>query len=142
VGRQRELSELQLLLKSVRVLTLTGAAGIGKTRLALQVARDAEPRFAHGAVFVDLAPVPDPVRVPQVLAAALHLREQANEAATATETIRDHLSPQQLLVVLDNREHLLQGTASLADSLIRSCGDVRAVALAVEHLASAEMPAS
>src|SRR5438067_2155235 len=59
VGRQRELSELQLLLKSVRLLTLSGAAGIGKTRLALEVAREAEPRFEHGAVFVDLAPVRD-----------------------------------------------------------------------------------
>ena len=107
----------------MRQLTLTGAAGIGKTRLALEVARDAEPRFEHGAVFVDLCARTRSIACAQALAAALHLRDEANK--TATEIIQDHLITQQLLLVLDNCEHLLQGTASLADSLIRSCGGLR-----------------
>jgi predicted ATPase len=129
---QRELSELQLLLKSVRLPTLTGAAGIGRTRLALEVAREAEPRFEHGAVFIDLAPVRDPLLMPQALAAALYLREDAHK--TATETIQNHLNPQQLLVVLDNCEHLLQSAASVADSLIRSCVGVRFLATSREAM--------
>jgi transcriptional regulator with XRE-family HTH domain len=132
IGREREISELQLLLRSGRVLTLTGAAGIGKTRLALEVARRAAHEFVDGAAFVDLAPLTDPNLLPQAAAEALGVQERTHRLVL--QALQDHLSARQLLLVLDNCEHLLEASATLTDTLVRTCPSVRIVATSREAM--------
>jgi predicted ATPase/DNA-binding SARP family transcriptional activator len=102
LGRERELAELAELLHGVRLITLTGAGGSGKTRLALEAARQAAPAFANGAVFVELAPLRDPQLVPRAIASAIGI-EEPTDARTA---LRSALTNRELLVVVDNVEHL------------------------------------
>jgi predicted ATPase/DNA-binding XRE family transcriptional regulator len=118
VGRQTELVELRRLLSSTRLLTLTGTGGVGKTRLALALARTVAEDFAHGAVFVDLAPVADPRQVPIAIAYALGLREAGRKSLR--ETLREYLQDKHLLLVLDNFEHLLEAGPTVADLLSTS----------------------
>jgi len=105
LGRERELDELRRLLirERVRLIVLTGAGGSGKTRLALEAARQTSTSFANGACFVDLAPLRDPELVPRTIMSALAI-EQA--PADPFETLRAVLASRELLVVLDNAEHL------------------------------------
>jgi non-specific serine/threonine protein kinase len=90
----------------VRVLTLTGPAGVGKTRLGLEVARDLAPEFADGAWFVDLGPVRDSALVPSAVAQVLGLREAAG--ATVREQVYAQLATRQILLVLDNAEQVVE----------------------------------
>jgi predicted ATPase/DNA-binding XRE family transcriptional regulator len=121
LGRQRELTEITELLLSgseVRLLTLTGVGGVGKTRLAMKVARDAEDRFTDGVAFVGLASLPDPSLVATEVLRSLGLREA--EERTPSETLRYHLREKRLLLVLDNFEHLLEAAVEVA-GLLESC---------------------
>jgi predicted ATPase/DNA-binding SARP family transcriptional activator len=106
VGRARELEELRRLLErdEVRLLVLTGAGGSGKTRLVLETARHAADAFANGAAFVTLAPLRDPELVIDAIARALRIEEAPSE--TLLETVAAALRPLELLLVLDNAEHL------------------------------------
>lgn len=104
VGRRREREQAGALLGEVRLLTLTGPGGTGKTRLAIEVARDQLARFPDGAFFVGLAGVADPALVSAAIAQALGVRSVARPVLEALE---DHLAARQLLLVLDNFEHLL-----------------------------------
>jgi predicted ATPase len=116
VGRQRDVQELRTLLRSpVRLVTLTGAGGVGKTRLALQAAQAAQPDFPGGVWFIDLAPLSDPGLVLVAIAHGLGLPEAA-EADLGARVVRS-LGGERLLLVLDNFEHLLTGAAVLADLL-------------------------
>jgi predicted ATPase/DNA-binding SARP family transcriptional activator len=105
LGRERELDELRQLLirERVRLIVLTGAGGSGKTRLALEAARQTSASFANGACFVDLAPLRDPELVPRTIMSALAI-EQA--PADPFETLRTVVASRELLVLLDNAEHL------------------------------------
>jgi predicted ATPase/DNA-binding XRE family transcriptional regulator/Tfp pilus assembly protein PilF len=132
VGREREISEIQLVLKSGRLLTLTGAAGIGKTRLALEVAHRLEHGYADGAVFVDLAALSDPGLVPQAAALAVGVREQKDQPVL--QTLQDELGPSEMLLVIDNCEHLLDASATLADRLVWSCPRVSILATSREGM--------
>jgi predicted ATPase/class 3 adenylate cyclase/ribosome-binding protein aMBF1 (putative translation factor) len=132
VGRDHEISELQLILKSARLVTLAGPGGIGKTRLALELARRVEADYDNGAVLVDLAPVGEPSGVVRAVAQALEIREEPNRSLM--DTIRDHLAIRQVLVILDNCEHVLDGGAQLADWLVRHCPEVRIVATSREPM--------
>lgn len=132
VGREQELSELELVLKSGRLLTLTGPGGIGKTRLALEVARRLEAEYADGGVYVDLAPVTDPALVPQAVALALGVREERNRPLI--QTVQGHLAARQLLFILDNCEHLLEASARLVDALARNCPELRLLATSREPM--------
>src|SRR5579859_454455 len=105
IGRERELAELANLLKTARLLTLTGPGGTGKTRLALQVAADLVDQFADGVFFVDLAPLTEPGAVPSVVTRALSVQEQPG--TPLRETLRFVLRGKHLLLLLDNYEHLL-----------------------------------
>jgi predicted ribonuclease YlaK len=107
IGRERELGTAPRLLErpEVRLLTLTGPAGTGKTRLAFAVAGAVARTFRDGAVFVDLAPVKDLTQVPPAIAYALGLREAGRKQLR--DTLLDYLEDKHLLLVLDNLEHLL-----------------------------------
>jgi predicted ATPase/DNA-binding XRE family transcriptional regulator len=134
VGRERELSELQLLLKTVRLLTLTGAGGIGKTRLAVELARRVEAHYEDGAVFVELAPVSDPTAVPHALAAAIGVRETGS--SPIVDLIQEFVGAKELLIIVDNCEHLIDACAALADTLLRTCPAIRFLATSREALRS------
>ncbi|HEX8968237.1 MAG TPA: tetratricopeptide repeat protein [Chloroflexota bacterium] len=106
----------------VRLLTLIGPAGTGKTRLALAAAAQVTERFADGVWFVDLSPVRDPALVPSAVAAALDVREDRDRPLN--ETLKDHLSRREALLVLDNFEQVLSAASELAD-LLRACPDLK-----------------
>ncbi|MGH7726369.1 MAG: protein kinase domain-containing protein [Candidatus Eiseniibacteriota bacterium] len=129
IGRERELAQCEELLADARLLTLTGPAGSGKTRLALAIAERSEER---GAWFVDFAALQDPVRVASHAAAAIGLRVDAG--ASVSGAIVEHLATSEGLLVLDNCEHVLAVAAELARSLLASCPDLALLATSREPL--------
>ena len=132
VGRAGSVREVAGLLEEYRLVTVTGPGGVGKTRLAGAVAGPAAARFADGAWLAGLAPVQDPARVPAVVAVALGVREQPGvPAAVAVARV---LARQQLLLVLDNCEHVIGAAAELCAGLLQACDDVRVLATSREPL--------
>jgi predicted ATPase len=119
VGRRAELAQIGESLQRARLLTLTGAGGCGKTRLALQAAADALDRHPAGVWWVELARLADPTLVAAAVISALGLREVPGR--TLLDTLLEHLRARRVLVVLDNCEHLLGACAQLADVLLRGC---------------------
>ena len=117
IGRERELAETRALLErdDVRLLTLIGPGGTGKTRLALQLAADVVERFANGVFFVSLAPIRDWELVVPTALRTLGLREQPGE--TALETLTEYLREKELLLLLDNFEHVFAASAAVAGLL-------------------------
>jgi transcriptional regulator with XRE-family HTH domain len=132
VGRQRELAEISQLLAGSRVLTLTGTGGIGKTRIALELAHQLESEYADGAVFIDLAPIHDAALVPQAVAATLGVSARPGESVT--DSVRQHLQHRRVLLVLDNCEHVVAACAQLADVLIRASSSLQLVITSREPL--------
>src|SRR5690242_15315952 len=126
VGREHERADLRRLLETTRLLTATGPGGVGKTRLALQVAVDVLDSYPDGAWLVELAVLADPRLVPHTVASVLGIGERAGQ--DLLETLSEALRERRLLLVLDNCEHLLQACAQLADGLLRRCPDVRILA--------------
>ena len=119
IGRERELEQIGAALGQARVVTLTGPGGVGKTRLALQAAAQGAPRFGDGAWLAELAPVRDPAGVDDVVAAVFSVTARAGQGTR--EALVEFLRAKQLLLVLDNCEHLLEAAAALAGELARSC---------------------
>jgi predicted ATPase/DNA-binding SARP family transcriptional activator len=119
IGREREMADVQSLLPMTRLLTLTGAGGCGKTRLALEVARGLIEEFPDGVWLVDLAPVADPALVPATVARTLSVRDEPGQALSMT--LVEHLRQKRLLLVLDNCEHLVTACAQLAETALRAC---------------------
>jgi predicted ATPase/DNA-binding NarL/FixJ family response regulator len=132
VGRERELADTARLLLAKRLLTLTGAGGSGKTRLALEIASRLLKGFLGGVWFVELATLSDPELVPQVTASTLSVRETPGR--TVTENLIAFLKPRHVLLVLDNCEHLVGACAHLAETLLKSCPDLRILATSREPL--------
>ncbi|HWX97466.1 MAG TPA: AAA family ATPase [Solirubrobacteraceae bacterium] len=132
VGRSHELRELLALVGRARLLTLAGAGGAGKTRLALELAREVERSYAHGSAFVELASLGDGRLVAPAVAAALDVG--ALPGRSSLEEITDFLQPRRLLLVLDNCEHVLLAAAELADTLLRAAPDVTILATSREPL--------
>jgi predicted ATPase/DNA-binding SARP family transcriptional activator len=131
VGRDRELGDLTRLLGAVRLLTLTGAGGSGKTRLALEAARRAAPSFSRIA-WADLAPLGEAQLLAQQVAAALHVPERAG--ASRHELIVGAVGDERALLVLDNCEHLVDACAGLAEALLRACPRLGILATSREAL--------
>jgi predicted ATPase/DNA-binding CsgD family transcriptional regulator len=132
VGRRRELGEIRKQLTTARLVSLVGPGGVGKTRLALRAASDLGRGFADGAWAVELADVRDAALVTNAVLAALDLRDQ-----TATEPLRllvTYLADKQLLLLVDNCEHLLQATAPLVADLLRAAPNLRVIATSREPL--------
>ena len=132
IGRETELAELRRLLAGTRLLTLTGSGGCGKTRLGLQLAAEALEQFPDGAWLVELAPLADPGLVPQTAATVLGLKEEPGKPII--QTLATHLKDKRALLLLDNCEHLLDGCAQLADTLLRQCPPVTLIASSREAL--------
>jgi predicted ATPase len=120
VGRQLEVAAARerFLAPEVRLLTFTGPAGTGKTRLALAVASGLQDNFAEGVHFVDLAPIRDPALVSRSISQILGIRDAGDQPLI--ETLRLYLQPRQVALVLDNFEQVLSAAALVAD-LLASC---------------------
>jgi predicted ATPase/class 3 adenylate cyclase len=127
IGRGRELGEVCDLLRAegLRVLTLTGPGGIGKTRLGLQVGAELLDEFEEGVFFVALAPITDPALVPSAIAEALGVVEAADQPLE--EALKDYLRSKELLVLLDNFEQVLGG-APLVGQLLSACPKLKVLA--------------
>ncbi|MFJ8816384.1 ATP-binding protein [Amycolatopsis thermoflava] len=130
VGRRHERSEIKRLLSGTRLLTLTGFGGVGKTRLALRAADDLQRAFPDGAWLVELATLTDPALLADTTAKSLGLRTRGQ----ATEALVDHLATRDVLLVLDNCEHLLEACALLTGTLLRACPGLRVLATSREPL--------
>src|SRR5712672_2211184 len=117
IGREQEIAQLQELLTAHRLVTLTGAGGAGKTRLAIEVASRLIDGFPDGVWLVELAALSDPQLVPQAVAQALEVKEQSTRPVI--ESLGDHLASKRLLLVLDNAEHLLEGCMQFVDLILR-----------------------
>jgi predicted ATPase len=132
IGRRRELSEVKSRMADSRLVTLTGPGGVGKTRLALEVADRSRRGLRDGVWSVDLASLEDESSLAQVVASALLLPDQSNR--DPNEKLRDYVRDRQMLIVLDNCEHLLRACASLAESLLGEAPGLRILATSREPL--------
>lgn len=132
IGREREIVAAKSLLSTARLVTLIGAGGCGKTRLALRVAADLVDAYADGVWLVELAPLADPTLVPQAVAAILDVPEQPGQPVL--DTLAHHIRAKHLLLVLDNCEHLVDACALLAAALLRACPDLQILATTREAL--------
>src|SRR5579859_4120484 len=131
IGRERETETVSQQLRAARLLTIIGPGGCGKTRLARETASRCLPEFPEG-VWCELAAVTDPAYVPESVAAAVGLSEAPNRAAL--DSLTERLLDRQILLVLDNCEHLLQACAALAHAVLRNCPRVTILATSLQPL--------
>jgi predicted ATPase/class 3 adenylate cyclase/DNA-binding CsgD family transcriptional regulator len=132
IGRQAEIKSLRDVLGANRLVTLTGAGGAGKTRLAVHVAADLAGEFGDGVCYVDLAPITHPDVVPVTAARALGLPDQPGRSTV--DTLLRHLRDRQMLLVLDNCEHLLESSAGLVAALLGGAPGLTVLATSREPL--------
>jgi predicted ATPase/serine/threonine protein kinase len=132
VGRETTLTECSSALERTRILSLVGMGGSGKTRLALQLAESRVESFPDGVWFVDVAPLAEPERVVEVLAAALDVRDDTGR--TLQQGITEHLATRHGLVLLDNAESQIAACARLAAELARDCPDLKLLVTTREPL--------
>jgi predicted ATPase/class 3 adenylate cyclase len=135
VGRDAELAEVERLLHETRLLTLIGPGGTGKTRLSLQAAADLLDHFPDGVWLVELAPVTDPTQVEQAVASAFGVHEQPG--VSMSQALADYVRSKQLLLVLDNCEHLIGAVAQVAQQLLQAGPRIKLMASSREGLALA-----
>src|SRR6516225_5102329 len=132
VGRRGELAEVRRLLAGSRLVTLTGIGGVGKTRLALRAAAGLRRAFRDGVWLVQFDQLRDPALVAQAVAGGLGLQDRAGYSPAAS--LAEYLAGRQLLLVLDNCEHLVDAVAKLADMLLREAAGLRVLATSRESL--------
>ncbi len=132
VGREREIEEVKRELAVTRLFTLTGVGGSGKTRLALEVTRDLVEAYPNGVWLVEFAPLSEEVLVPKAVAEALKVPERP--AQPLADTLAEVLRNRELLLILDNCEHLLEAVARLVDRLLDSCSHLRIMATSREAI--------
>jgi predicted ATPase/class 3 adenylate cyclase len=132
IGREHEIEEAKVRLKSARLLTLIGPGGTGKTRLSLQLAADLLPSYADGVWVAELAPLADPALVVQTVASVFGLHEQQGMALD--ELLTDFLRAKELLLVVDNCEHLVEACAQLVEHLLHACPNLKIIASSREAL--------
>lgn len=132
VGREQELIEVKRTLVMTRLLTLTGVGGSGKTRLAVEVARDLVGAYPDGVWLLELAPLTEPDLIPQAVAETLGVRESPGQPLI--DTFVETLRPKNMVLVLDNCEHLVEAAARLVDVLLSACPRLRILATSREPL--------
>jgi len=132
IGRQREIEEVVRLLNNNRLVTLMGSGGVGKTRLAIESGNRLLPRFKDGVWWVDLVGLADLSLVPQAVAKVLGARELPNQPMI--ETLAQHLASKQLLIMLDNCEHLISACAELTDRLLGASVELKILTTSREAL--------
>lgn len=133
VGRAREVSDIIELIAENRLVTLTGVGGVGKTRLAIQAAAESVEDYPDGVFLVELAAIEDPSLVMRTVAESVGVNEQPTRPLL--ETMLDHFAERDLLVVLDNCEHVINDAAKLCDQILRTAPGVHIVATSREGLA-------
>jgi predicted ATPase len=136
IGRESEVAELQGAVKAHRLVTLTGVGGVGKTRLALEVATRLADEFPDGVWFFELAAVTDPAAVPDAVAAVLGITQQPGK--TVSESVAAALGGRLRLLVFDNCEHVLDAAADLIEAILTQSATVRVVATSREGLGIAQ----
>ena len=132
LGRRAEVQELRELVHAHRMVTLTGVGGVGKTRLAVQVAAELSGEFPDGVWLIELAPLGDPAAVPDVVAAGLGVTPQAGTSVTAS--VAQVLSGRRLLIVVDNCEHVLDAAAAVVETILARTSTVSVIATSREGL--------
>ena len=132
IGRERELSKIRALMDTSRLVTLTGAGGAGKTRLGLQVAAELVDGSGDGVWLVELGAVSDDGAIAAAIAQALQIPLQSGRSDL--EVVADALAPQDILIVLDNCEHVIGGCAKTTETLLRRCPKVHVIATSRELL--------
>jgi predicted ATPase/class 3 adenylate cyclase len=130
IGREREIMEIIGLLENARMVSLIGPGGTGKTRLSIQVANEVLDQYPDGAWFVELAPISDPLLLPRTTSIAIGLRDEPHRPVI--DMLCDYLHDKQLLLILDNCEHLVEACAELADRLLHACPQIRILATSRE----------
>lgn len=132
IGRERELAQTRQMLATSRMLTLLGMGGIGKSRLSLQLAAEVLDDFPDGVWFVELAPLADERSVPQALASVIGVKEQAGRPVI--EAVLKYVRDKQLLIVLDNCEHVVHACADLAKQLLQAGPGVKVLTSSRDYL--------
>jgi non-specific serine/threonine protein kinase len=132
IGREDDLGAVLALLADTHLLTLVGAGGVGKTRMALEVADRVGADFADGVTFVELAPVTDPSLVVRTVATLLDVHEEASRSLD--DTVVDVLRRRRMLLILDNCEHLIERCATFAEQVLRASAGTRVLATSREAL--------
>ena len=134
IGREQEIADLRgyLFDPDTRLITLIGPPGIGKTRLSIEVAREAFSHFAGGVFFVALAPLEDANLIASTIGQMLGLRETQNQPPP--ERLRYGIGDKQMLIVLDNVEHLIENTATLISDLLSVCPHLKTLTTSREAL--------
>jgi len=134
IGRDVEIGEISALVREHRLVTLTGAGGVGKTRCALEIAARSlnDVGAGNGVWLIELAPLREAALIPATIARALEIQTAPNELLL--ETLLSYLKPKMLLLILDNCEHVIADIASVTNAILRSCPDVRILATSREPL--------
>ncbi len=132
VGREKETAEVAGMLRGARLVTLVGSGGVGKTRLAIQVAAECVELQPDGVWLAELAPLSDPALVPQAIATELGVREEPGRDLSAT--LADYLRPKTALLLLDNCEHLIEASATFVDVALKAAPNLRVLATSREAL--------
>jgi len=136
IGRESEVAELQTVMKAHRLVTLTGVGGVGKTRLALEVAARLADEFPDGVWFFELAAVTDPAAVPDAVAAVLGIIQQPGKSVT--ESVASALEGRVRLLVFDNCEHVVDSAADLVEAILAASATVTILATSREGLGVSE----
>ena len=132
IGRERELDEARELLSSTRILTFIGPGGTGKTRLSLQVAAEQFSEFKDGVWLIELAPLVNSTYIISTIASTFKLREA--QGIPLIDIVTNYLRGKQLLLILDNCEHLIEACAKISDELLHNCPNLKIIASSREAL--------
>ncbi len=132
IGREKEMKEIKKLLSDTRLLTLLGPGGTGKTRLSLQVSADLIDEFANGVYISELATISDPAFILQNVIDSLQVKEEPGRSLY--ETLTDYLREKEMLIILDNCEHLINECSDLAEKLLQNCPGIKIIATSREAL--------
>ena len=132
IGREKEIQEVERLLETNRIVTLTGSGGAGKTRLSLQVGSHSLSQFSNGVWLAELAPVTDSALIPQTLLSIFNLREDRHR--DILDVLIEYLRTKTILLLMDNCEHMIEACAQISETLLHACPKLRILASSREAL--------